>query len=135
VDDPCASVTCSTAQVCNPETGECVANPCTGVTCAPGSVCSTRTGQCGTDPCLTTICSDCQTCVADVYNMLATCEWNNVCSSTKIYAAGGCAVAQSPSGTRLWPVALLLGALVLLGVRRRRPASRKANPASSTCST
>ncbi|MBI5478362.1 MAG: hypothetical protein HY906_05865, partial [Deltaproteobacteria bacterium] len=126
VDDPCAGVTCSGVQVCSPETGECVSNPCIGVTCAVGSVCSTRTGQCGTDPCLTTICSDCQACVADVYNMTATCEWTNVCTSTKIYAAGGCAVAQGPSGTPVWPMALLLGALALLGARRRRSASGRA---------
>jgi hypothetical protein len=123
VEDPCASVVCSGVQVCSPETGECVANPCTGVSCAPGSVCSTKTGQCGTDPCLTTSCSDCQSCVADLYNMSASCEWNDVCTSTKLASVGGCAVAAAGSATPAWPALLLFGAVVLLGLRRRRPGS------------
>ena len=59
--DVCAGVDCG-AQVCHPDTGECVDDMCEGVRCPAGNLCEPATGECQPDPCVGLTCPDMQVC-------------------------------------------------------------------------
>nr|MBP9086802.1 SUMF1/EgtB/PvdO family nonheme iron enzyme [Kofleriaceae bacterium] len=109
----CAGVTCGVDERC--VNGQCTTSTCGGIGCGPGEVC--EAGTCVDDPCKLVTCSEQFTC--NVRNDVAICQPKNpLLPPERVTAAGGgCATNHHGSNG-----ALLVIAMALLGLRRRRSA-------------
>jgi hypothetical protein len=134
VDDLCHEVECSGAHVCDPQTGECVADDCFGVTCDAGQVC--YEGDCIDDPCASADCPDYYDCVvvdSGDATPSAQCQldqsyWDPGTEGSEVLATGeggcGCRTGVGASSAAKVPLFMLL-LLLLFGATRSRALLRR----------
>lgn len=111
IPDVCAGVECDLFEAC--VEGACTQDPCALISCRVGQVCTD--GVCIEDPCKLVTCSDAHHC--EVRDGGALCLPDRPAGRKVLVqpGGGGCSTTGQPGG-----LALVLGALVLAIVRRRR---------------
>jgi hypothetical protein len=145
VEDPCADIVCGDADFCDPDTASCEDDPCQLRSCGRGLVCEPTTGDCERDPCFGVRCPEDQSCRAgecrrgadddepvqqgSPARFLATGGGGCSCSTV-----GGAPDSESRSGLASL-VALLLAAVALVRVGRRKRASAVLSSATHTVIT
>ena len=127
VTDLCDGSSCLAGQMCDPATGDCVADDCFLVSCPGGEIC--HGGACTPDPCLNTECPLGFHCdaifTADATTPVCTPDdgvWTPGEAGDKYLAtgAGGCACDQADPTSGLGNVLWILACFGLLWAWRRR---------------
>jgi hypothetical protein len=119
--DLCDGTSCSSGQICNPESGQCVRDQCEFITCPAGQACNPSTGMCIADPCAATVCPDGFVCEV-TFNGTSQCRRNT--TDEFVYTGGGGCCAAGGDDV---PGNAVLLALLALFLGRRRGRSRKAS--------
>ena len=129
VEDLCSEVSCTSGNVCNPETGECETDECFDVTCAIGKKCFE--GECIDDPCAEVVCppfNECHLMDDGESGVKGQCRpdpsyWDPGTGTTEIIATGkggcGCRVTGGKGPASKGPLTFLLLLLLIVGLRRR----------------
>jgi hypothetical protein len=124
--DRCAGVSCPREQACNPATGKCVINACELIQCLRGQVCVPQLAECVPDPCPLTVCAATDACVLTTDGRGECVDRRLLGANQRVFVSvsgGGCGCRLGGDGRGGVPggVALALGALATVLLRRRRP--------------